>query len=154
MTPGRAAVLAVDVGNSKTDLALVAADGRLLAAVRGPTGSHQQVGLGPGADVIEHLADIAAERAGLSVSRPVAQVGAFCLAGADTPADERRLTRNLASRSLAETYVVRNDTFAALRAGDRSRLGDRVDRRVGDERSGRRAGRPDGAVRGARRGIG
>ena len=29
-------VLAVDGGNSKTDVALVAGDGRLLAAVRGP----------------------------------------------------------------------------------------------------------------------
>ena len=44
-SPGgaRAAVLAVDVGNSKTDVALVALDGRVLGAVRGPTASHQQV---------------------------------------------------------------------------------------------------------------
>jgi N-acetylglucosamine kinase-like BadF-type ATPase len=32
-----AAVLAVDGGNSKADLALVARDGTLMAAVRGPT---------------------------------------------------------------------------------------------------------------------
>ena len=37
-------VLAVDGGNSKTDVALVDGDGRLLAAVRGRTTSHQQVG--------------------------------------------------------------------------------------------------------------
>jgi len=30
------AVLAIDGGNSKTDVALVAADGSLLASVRGP----------------------------------------------------------------------------------------------------------------------
>ncbi|MEA2606007.1 MAG: hypothetical protein QOI00_764, partial [Chloroflexota bacterium] len=35
------AVLAVDGGNSKADVALVAADGALLGAVRGPTISHQ-----------------------------------------------------------------------------------------------------------------
>ena len=38
-------VLGVDGGNSKTDVALVASDGRLLAAIRGGTISHQQVGL-------------------------------------------------------------------------------------------------------------
>ena len=42
------AVLAVDGGNSKTDVALLSRDGRLLAAVRGPTTSHQQVGLDVG----------------------------------------------------------------------------------------------------------
>ena len=40
-----AAVLAVDGGNSKADVVLVAADGRLLARVVGPTVSHQAVGL-------------------------------------------------------------------------------------------------------------
>jgi len=35
-----AAVLAVDGGNSKTDIALVAGDGRVLAFVRGATSSH------------------------------------------------------------------------------------------------------------------
>src|SRR5215472_10828892 len=34
--PAQPAVVAVDGGNSKTDLALVAADGTLLASVRGP----------------------------------------------------------------------------------------------------------------------
>ena len=48
MREGAAAVLAIDGGNSKTDVALVAADGRLLAVIRGPTISHQAVGLGPG----------------------------------------------------------------------------------------------------------
>ena len=54
----RAAILAVDGGNSKTDVALVAADGTLLAALRGPTTSHQQVGLETGAD---RLASLVAE---------------------------------------------------------------------------------------------
>ena len=38
-------VLAVDGGNSKVDVALVAADGHVLAAVRGPTISHQAIPL-------------------------------------------------------------------------------------------------------------
>ncbi|HLO34448.1 MAG TPA: hypothetical protein VK194_00125, partial [Candidatus Deferrimicrobium sp.] len=51
MTGGAAgaAVLAVDGGNSKADVALVAADGTLLGAVRGPTISHQAVALAVGA---------------------------------------------------------------------------------------------------------
>ena len=42
------AVLAVDGGNSKVDVALVAADGTLLGAVRGPTISHQATSLDGG----------------------------------------------------------------------------------------------------------
>ena len=51
-------ILAVDGGNSKTDLALVTTDGRLLAALRGPTTSHQQIGFEPG---IERLAGLVTE---------------------------------------------------------------------------------------------
>ena len=50
------AVLAVDVGNSKTDLALVAADGTVLGAVRGPSGSHQAVGLDRAIATLRRLA--------------------------------------------------------------------------------------------------
>ena len=42
------AVLAVDGGNSKADVAIVAADGSVLGAVRGSTVSHQAVGLAHG----------------------------------------------------------------------------------------------------------
>ena len=41
----RAAVLAVDGGNSKTDLALVVADGSVLALVRGPLSSPHHLGV-------------------------------------------------------------------------------------------------------------
>ena len=74
-------VLAVDGGNSKTDVALVADDGALLAAVRGPTVSHQAVGLDEGMARLERLArDIGASDEG------PADVGVFALAGADYPA--------------------------------------------------------------------
>jgi N-acetylglucosamine kinase-like BadF-type ATPase len=39
------AALAIDGGNSKTDLALVAADGTLLASLRGPGASHEEFGM-------------------------------------------------------------------------------------------------------------
>ena len=41
----------------------------------------------------------------------------YCLAGADLPADDRRIARWLAARGWTRTDVVRNDTFAVLRAG-------------------------------------
>ena len=113
----RAAILAVDGGNSKTDVALVAADGTLLAALRGPTTSHQQVGLDAGADRLAELVADARVRAGLPADDPAPEVGVYALAGADTPTDARRLLASLAERHLAGSGVVINDAFAPIRAG-------------------------------------
>ncbi len=109
-------ILAVDGGNSKTDLALVDSDGRLLAALRGPTTSHQRIGFEPG---IERMAGLVAdlrERAGLALDAPAAQVGVYGLAGADTPADTRRLTAAIGARGLATDVFVVNDAFTPIRA--------------------------------------
>ena len=111
------AILAVDGGNSKTDVALVAADGRLLAAVRGPTTSHQQVGLDVGADRMAALVREARALAGIPDGAPPADVAVYALAGADTPSDDRRLAHALGGRGLARVGVVLNDAFAPLRAG-------------------------------------
>jgi N-acetylglucosamine kinase-like BadF-type ATPase len=111
------AILAVDGGNSKTDVALVSPDGRLLAAVRGPTTSHQQVGLGEGADRLADLVHEARVLGGVPAAAPVADVAVYALAGADTPADDRRLARALDERGLASRGFVINDSFAPLRAG-------------------------------------
>jgi N-acetylglucosamine kinase-like BadF-type ATPase len=111
-------VLAVDGGNSKTDVALVAGDGRLLAAVHGPTSSHQAVGVDQGMERLAALiAEAHAEAGAGAGATERADVGVYCLAGADTPADIRLLTSQLASRGFAQTDLLRNDTFAALRAG-------------------------------------
>jgi N-acetylglucosamine kinase-like BadF-type ATPase len=48
---------------------------------------------------------------------PLANLGMYCLAGADLPADDRRIARWIAGRGWTRTDVVRNDTFAVLRAG-------------------------------------
>jgi len=113
-----AAVLAVDGGNSKTDVALLDGTGRLLAAVRGPTSSHQAVGLEPGLRVLARLVGEAARRAGLPPeARPIAGQGVYCLAGADFPSDLRLLRRGLQGARLATADLVRNDGFAGLRAG-------------------------------------
>ena len=113
-----AAILAVDGGNSKTDVALVAANGDLLAAVRGPTSSHQAVGIERGLQVLDRLVGETARRAGLAPDgRPIAAQGVFCLAGADFPSDLRLLRRTLTGARLASEILLRNDGFAGLRAG-------------------------------------
>lgn len=133
------AVLAVDGGNSKADVALVAADGSLLAAIHGPTISHQQVGLAQGMATLRKLAERAASEAGLRGTTlreatqgeaalngsarggrdrsGLATLGVYCLAGADYPTDVRLLTRGIEDLGLTGETVVLNDTFAALRAG-------------------------------------
>lgn len=111
------AILAVDGGNSKSDVALVAADGTLLSALRGPTTSHQQVGLEAGADRLAALVREAGARAGVPPDQPVAGIAVYALAGADAPADHRRLTRALEARGMARENHVLNDAFAPLRAG-------------------------------------
>lgn len=107
-------VLAVDGGNSKTDVALVATDGRLLAAVRGGSSSHQAVGLAAGMERLAGLVADVTARAGLE-QRP--ELAVYTLAGADTTADIKLLTRALADRGFAEGDLILNDAFGALRAG-------------------------------------
>jgi N-acetylglucosamine kinase-like BadF-type ATPase len=113
-----AAVLAVDGGNSKTDVALVASDGRLLAAVRGPSTSHQEVGLEAGLSRLVGLVEGAARAGGLDpAARPVASIGVHAIAGADYRSDVRRLAAALRAMGLARRDVVVNDTIGALWAG-------------------------------------
>ncbi|MFL5779514.1 MAG: N-acetylglucosamine kinase [Chloroflexota bacterium] len=119
MKPAREqTILAVDGGNSKADVALVAGDGRMVAALRGPTVSHQALGFDAAREGLAQLVGQAWAAAG---TRPagarVAEIGVFCLAGADTPPDVRRLEQTVAALELAHHDVVLNDAFAILRAG-------------------------------------
>jgi N-acetylglucosamine kinase-like BadF-type ATPase len=112
------AILAVDGGNSKTDAALVAADGEVLAAVRGPGASHQGLGVAGAMEALEALVAAACGGAGLDPDeRPIAQVGVWCLAGLDLPADDAIMEPEITGRGWSRDTVLRNDTFAVLRAG-------------------------------------
>jgi N-acetylglucosamine kinase-like BadF-type ATPase len=111
-------VVAVDGGGSKTDLALVRADGEALALVRGPHSSPHYVGLDGSLSVIEALLADALRRAGVRDGRgPVARVAQLLMAGVDFPTEERDLQHAAAARNLAASVAVANDTFAVLRAG-------------------------------------
>jgi N-acetylglucosamine kinase-like BadF-type ATPase len=111
-------VLAVDGGNSKTDLALVRGDGELLALVRGPQSSPHHLGLDGCLGVIDALLGDALADAGLpGDDGAVADVAELLLAGVDFPAEERQLEDAVRGRGWAARTSVRNDTFAVLRAG-------------------------------------
>lgn len=109
-------LLAIDGGNSKTDVALLAADGRLLGHARGPQSSPQHLGVDGCLDVVGRLRDEAARAAGLGAA-PVAAVAAVCMAGVDFPSEEQALRRGFEARGWAERFSIANDTFAVLRAG-------------------------------------
>ncbi|HEX2304380.1 MAG TPA: BadF/BadG/BcrA/BcrD ATPase family protein [Gaiella sp.] len=109
-------VLAVDGGNSKTDLALVRADGSLLAHVRGPLSSPHHLGLPESVGLLQRLLGEAVGVAGANgrVRPAVAQV---FLAGVDFPSEEESLRAALEEKRVAGHVVVGNDTIALLRAG-------------------------------------
>ncbi len=112
------AVLAVDVGNSKTDVAIVARDGTVVAARRGPTVSHQQVGAQDAAEGLGRLVEETLVSSGLARDRrPVAELVACSAAGADFPADVRLIARGIRGLGVAPNHIVTNDCDAGLRAG-------------------------------------
>jgi N-acetylglucosamine kinase-like BadF-type ATPase len=114
----RAAVLAVDGGNSKTDLALVGEDGAVLALVRGPLSSPHHLGVDGSLAVLDGLLAEAVRDANLGDhGGKVAQVAALLMAGVDFPAEEDALSGAIERRGWASRVHVGNDTFAVLRAG-------------------------------------
>jgi len=111
-------VLAIDGGNWKTDLALVHADGELLALVRGPLSSPHHLGLEGSLGVIGDLLGEALDDAGLpNGGGPVAEVGQLLLAGVDFPSEVVEMEAAASLRRFASRISVGNDTLAVLRAG-------------------------------------
>lgn len=100
-------VLAVDGGNSKTDVAVVSEHGEVLATGRAGGFAPQRDGVAAAVAVVE---------AALGPWDRFDHVSA-CLAGADLPAEEEALAVEFAARGFGADVVVRNDTFALLRAG-------------------------------------
>lgn len=112
------AVLAVDGGNSKTDVALIDVHGSVLGAVRGPGSSPHMLGLEGSMQVVDALIGSACDDAGIRTSHgQIAEFGAWFMAGADLPAEERALHRAIDRLGRTPRNSVANDTFAVLRAG-------------------------------------
>ncbi|MGW5031370.1 N-acetylglucosamine kinase [Streptomyces nigra] len=108
-----ARVLAVDAGNSKTDVAVVAADGTVLATARAGGFRPPAVGVEEAMDTLAGAVEEAFTAAGVT---SVGHVSA-CLANADLPVEEETLAAALHARAWGTRVEVRNDTFAILRAG-------------------------------------
>ncbi|MER7958277.1 BadF/BadG/BcrA/BcrD ATPase family protein [Streptomyces sp. NPDC096030] len=108
------ALLAIDAGNSKTDVAIVGADGTVLGSARGGGFQPPVAGVEAALDVLAEAVGRAAARTG----RPLefAHVSA-CLANADLPVEEAELKAGLDARGWSPSVRVYNDTFAVLRAG-------------------------------------
>ncbi|MFG3316790.1 N-acetylglucosamine kinase [Streptomyces sp. NPDC048171] len=114
-----ASVLAVDAGNSKTDVAVVTADGEVLATARGGPFRPPAVGVERAVDTLAEAVTRAFAAAGVG---SVEHVSA-CLANADLPVEEEQLAAALHARAWGSRVDVRNDTFAILRAGVDEPLG-------------------------------
>ena len=112
------AVLAVDGGNSKTEVALVDGAGNLLGAARGPGTSHHHLGLPAAMVAVAGLSAAACRAGGVRADgRPLAEVGVWCLAGLDFPADDQAVGPAVAGRRWAGKALLHNDVFAVLWAG-------------------------------------
>jgi N-acetylglucosamine kinase-like BadF-type ATPase len=110
-------VLAVDAGNSKTDVALVGDDGAILATARGPGFHPHLVGAGPAVAGLHLLVEQVAAQVELATTDGVADHVAACLANADVPVEVERLEEAVVARGWASSSAVFNDTYALLRAG-------------------------------------
>jgi N-acetylglucosamine kinase-like BadF-type ATPase len=113
-----AALLAVDGGATKTDLALIGADGALLALERGPLSSPHYLGLEGSLDVLADLLERAGTTAGVPTDDgPVTELGQLLMAGVDLPSEVRDFHDAVGTRGWSTRTIVDNDTFAILRAG-------------------------------------
>ncbi|MEU9848346.1 BadF/BadG/BcrA/BcrD ATPase family protein [Streptomyces sp. NPDC047985] len=108
-------VLAIDAGNSKTDVAVIGAEGVILSAARGGGFQPPAVGVEAAVEALGAIVGRALELSGVP-SGVVTHVSA-CLANADLPVEEEELAAALRARGWGESVEVRNDTFAILRAG-------------------------------------
>jgi N-acetylglucosamine kinase-like BadF-type ATPase len=117
-TAAPAAVLAIDGGNSKTDVVLVGRDGAVLGSARGPGTSAEQHRFDTSKVVLDDLVGMVARQAGMEPGNgPIAEHTSAFIAGVDLPQEEERLAAELATRTWSRTTRVGNDTFAVLRAG-------------------------------------
>jgi N-acetylglucosamine kinase-like BadF-type ATPase len=138
-------IVAVDGGNSKTDVLLLCTDGSVLASVRGAGSSPHQLGLAPAIQVVDDLVDRAWLAGGLAARNGrKAAVAAVFMAGADLPSEEVALADAVTSQGWAERNHVANDVFAVLWAATGTGHGVAVTvgagvNCVGSSPSGRRA---------------
>jgi N-acetylglucosamine kinase-like BadF-type ATPase len=107
------AVVAIDGGNSKTDVVVAGLDGGVVLAMRGDGFRPDEHGR------VESLRRLRAlvEEARAAAGGPRIAVLSACLANVDLAAEEDAARAAVAAWGIASRTVVRNDVFALLRAG-------------------------------------
>ena len=112
---GAPAILAIDAGASKVDAVLLGRDGAVLGAARHRAYANFNLDHQP---PLPALAEAIRRADGAHpLALPVARIGVYCVAGADLPLDDRRITTQVRGEGWTSEVVIRNDTFAVLRAG-------------------------------------
>jgi len=112
-------VLALDGGNSKTDVVIVAGTGAVLSRSRsGPFIPHM-IGARAAVDSLDEAVHTALDDAGLSTVDHIAGY----LANADLPIEESNIRDAIAAKNWSRSTVVENDTVAMLRAGTSAGFG-------------------------------
>lgn len=116
-------MIAIDGGNSKTDVAVYEADGTVLATLRGPGVSQHDHGTQGAVIRLEELMQTALADAGLKLGRDSVRHTAAYLAGVDLPREQAAIADAVAKRDWSSTVTLENDTFALLRMGSRRGVG-------------------------------
>jgi len=115
-------VLAVDGGNSKTEVVVATTDGEILARTVGSGVKSPLRDPVRWRDQLVSLVDRARREASVA-SDATAASAAYFLANVDLPAEHEVARRELTAATPAEVTVVYNDTLAILRAGGERRWG-------------------------------
>ena len=110
-------VLAVDGGNSKTDVALATGDGEILAQAQAGPFTPQASGPQAAVDAVAKAVGEIRTRLGLPEDVPLADHLSAFVAGADLPQEVTALEEVFGLRGWTDTVEVGNDSFALLRAG-------------------------------------
>jgi N-acetylglucosamine kinase-like BadF-type ATPase len=105
--------VAVDGGNSKTDVVVGDKTGRVHASIRGPGSSPHRLGLPGALELLDRLVASALD----GVPRDEVQQASVFIAGADLPIEVERLVAGVGKLGWAPRTTVDNDTFALLRTG-------------------------------------
>jgi len=114
--------LGVDAGGTKTHCLVADGSGGIAGFGRGGCGSYEGVGVAAARDTIRNTIHEALHGARAEL-RDVAAVG-LGIAGADLPQDYEMLSREIFDPLLKPIpYLLRNDSFAALRGGTRDGFG-------------------------------
>lgn len=106
-------LLGVDAGASKTHCLVADENGKILGFGTGGTGNYEVFGLEQAMKEIDNAITQALNLAGITR----ANLGCFCLAGADFPEDFEMLEQAVKNLGKVDSVIIKNDSLAALKSG-------------------------------------